>query len=280
MWKMEEFTAAQIHNNQEEGKMLVPSYQRGVVWKKEQKSDLVDSIKKGLPFGSILLYKDENKGTYRIIDGLQRCRTIYEFIQNPSQYFNTDDVDDAVIEKIYKMTGLQEDKLIIKEKIINIIIDWIKEDYKTMEEISGMQYRDGADKISDEFPTLKGKEKEIAEIIKPMLQTFINTCTNMATTKIPAIVILGDEDALPIIFERINSKGLQLTKWQIYAATWSDDQIIINDNLKKIIQYNMERYDTMNIEDNIQFDDENTTSELMSNGVNTFQLIFGFGKMI
>lgn len=279
-WKMEEFTAIQIQKYQEEGKMLVPTYQRGLVWKKEQKNDLIDSIKKGLPFGSILLYKDEENGTYRIIDGLQRCSTIYEFIQNPSKYFNTDDVDETVIEKIYKMTQLQTNKLIVKDKIINIIIDWIKADYKTMEEISGMQYRDGADKIADEFPTLKGKEKEIAEILKPMLQNFISTCTNMATTKIPAIVILGDEDALPIIFERINSRGSQLTKWQIYAATWSDDKIIINDELKRIINYNMERYDTMNIEDNIQFDDENTTSELTTNGVNTFQLIFGFGKMI
>lgn len=279
-WKMEEFTATQIHKYQEDGKMVVPTYQRGLVWKKEQKNDLVDSIKKGLPFGSILLYRDDNKGNYRIIDGLQRCSTIYEFIQNPSKYFNTDDIDDIVIEKIYKMTGLEANKSSIKDKIINIIVDWIKEDYKTMEDISGMQYRDGADKISDELPTLKGKEKNIAEVLKPMLQSFINICTNMAGTKIPAIVIFGDEDALPIIFERINSKGSQLTKWQIYAATWSDDKIIINDNLKKIINYNMERYDTMNIDDNIQFDNENSTSELTNNGVNTFQLIFGFGKMI
>jgi len=279
-WKMEEFTATQIHNNQEDGKMVVPTYQRGLVWKKEQKADLIDSIKKGLPFGSILLYKDENKGNYRIIDGLQRCSTIYEFIKNPSKYFNTDDVDDDAIEKIYKLTGLQTNKAIIKEKIINIIINWIKQDYKTMEDISGMQYRDGADKITEEFPTLKGKEKEVAEILKPMLQSFINICRNMAGTKIPAIVILGDEDVLPIIFERINSKGSQLTKWQIYAATWSDEKIKINDNLKKIINYNMERYDTMNIDDNIQFADENTTSELMNKGVNTFELIFGFGKII
>lgn len=279
-WKMEEFTATQIHKNQDEGKMVVPSYQRGFVWKKEQENELVDSIKKGLPFGSMLLYKDENKGNYRIIDGLQRSRTIYKFIENPSKYFNADDIQDEVIEKIYKITGLQANKTTVKEKIINIIIDWIKEDYETMEDISGMQYRDGADKIAEEILTLKGKEKEVAELLKPMLQNFISTCTKMAGTKIPAIVIFGDEDALPVIFERINSKGLQLTKWQIYAATWSDDKIKINENLRKIINYNMERFDTMNIDDNIQFDDEISTNELINNGVNTFQLIFGFGKLI
>ena len=132
-WKMEEFTATQIHKNQDEGKMVVPSYQRGFVWKKEQENELVDSIKKGLPFGSMLLYKDENKGNYRIIDGLQRSRTIYKFIENPSKYFNADDIQDEVIEKIYKITGLQANKTTVKEKIINIIIDWIKEDYETME---------------------------------------------------------------------------------------------------------------------------------------------------
>lgn len=93
-WKMEEFTATQIHKNQDEGKMVVPSYQRGFVWKKEQENELIDSIKKGLPFGSMLLYKDENKGNYRIIDGLQRSKP---FINSLKTHPNT------LMQTIYKM---------------------------------------------------------------------------------------------------------------------------------------------------------------------------------
>ena len=89
-WKMEEFTAHEIHEKQKQGKIVVPKYQRGIVWKESQRKELIDSIKKGIPFGSILLYEDESKNNYRLIDGLQRCTTIYEFISNPANFFDED----------------------------------------------------------------------------------------------------------------------------------------------------------------------------------------------
>ena len=96
-WKMEEFTAQEIHEKQEARKIVVPKYQRGIVWRDSQKKELIDSIKKGIPFGSILLYLDENANNYRLIDGLQRCTTIYEFISNPANFYDEDDIDDNAI---------------------------------------------------------------------------------------------------------------------------------------------------------------------------------------
>ena len=58
-WEPKEFTAEEIHNMRADNKIVVPLYQRGKVWKPNQKNDLIDSIKKGLPFGSILLYQDD-----------------------------------------------------------------------------------------------------------------------------------------------------------------------------------------------------------------------------
>ena len=46
-WKMEEFSAVSIQQNIENKTFVVPRYQRGVVWKDQQRSDLVDTIKKG-----------------------------------------------------------------------------------------------------------------------------------------------------------------------------------------------------------------------------------------
>ena len=54
-WKMDEFTAQEIHEKEQNKKIVVPKYQRGIVWKDSQKKELIDSIKKGIPFGSILL---------------------------------------------------------------------------------------------------------------------------------------------------------------------------------------------------------------------------------
>ena len=279
-WSIKEYTATEIHKDQESNKLVVPRYQRGVVWKDSQKADLIDSIKKGLPFGSILLYKDDNKNNYRIIDGLQRSNTIYEFIENPSKFFNEDDIDDNSMEELYNLANVNSGKEFVKEKMVEVIINWIKNDYKTMDAIKEIQYNECAEKLSEEFPTLQGKEKEVTKIIKPMLYLYKQICTTMVEAKIPAIVIKGDEDYLPVIFERINSKGSQLTKWQIYAATWSDDKIIVDNDLKRIVDINKERYESQNIENNIEIENFDPITFSKKNELSTFELLFGFGKMI
>ena len=55
-WKTDEFKATTIKENMDSGVFNVPKYQRGIVWSDKQRAELVDTIKKGLPFGSLLLY--------------------------------------------------------------------------------------------------------------------------------------------------------------------------------------------------------------------------------
>lgn len=279
-WKMEEFTAQEIHKKKEDKKIVVPKYQRGIVWKENQKKELIDSIKKGIPFGSILLYYDENANNYRLIDGLQRFTTIYEFISNPANFFDIDDIDDDAIDTLKEQIGTVSNEETVKNKIIEIILKWIKTEHKTMQDVVRMQFYGCAKMISEEFPTLKGKETETVEIIKPMFDKYIQMCEQMSNTKIPAIVISGSEEILPTVFERINSKGSQLTKWQIYAATWSDDKIKINKELNPIISYNRERYEEMTLDDEINLQDFDSMGLERKAELNTFELIFGFGKMI
>ena len=85
-WTVEEYKATTIEENITKKVFVVPRYQRGLVWKEQQRFDLVDTIKKGLPFGTLLLYKTSS-GTYQIIDGLQRSNAILEFVKNPTQFF-------------------------------------------------------------------------------------------------------------------------------------------------------------------------------------------------
>ena len=121
-WKMEQFTAQEIHEKQEQKRIVVPKYQRGIVWKESQKKELIDSIKKGIPFGSILLYNDEEANNFRLIDGLQRCTTIYEFISNPANYFDEDDIDDETINKLKDLINVVSDTEVIRNKIIEIVL--------------------------------------------------------------------------------------------------------------------------------------------------------------
>lgn len=149
-----------------------------------------------------------------------------------------------------------------------------------MEEVIGMQYYNCAKRLIAEFPTLKNKEEKIIKIIEPMFEKYKKICTTMSQAKIPAIIIKGDDSILPTVFERINSKGSQLTKWQIYAATWSDNKIKVNKSLNKIIQFNLDRYKTMESENEINFDESDPLKDVENGILNIFELIFGFGKMI
>ena len=58
-WEQASFSAIEIHNSITNGAFVVPPYQRGVVWSKSQKDQFVDTLKRGLPFGTLLLYWDE-----------------------------------------------------------------------------------------------------------------------------------------------------------------------------------------------------------------------------
>ena len=97
-WEMSKYTVEQLNNDYKSGRITVPKYQRGAVWNKKQKEKLIDSMNKGYPFGSILLY--QNDGKRQIIDGLQRSTTIIEFVKNPARYFTDDNINDEIVNKI------------------------------------------------------------------------------------------------------------------------------------------------------------------------------------
>ncbi len=88
-------------NDLERGRIRIPSFQRGFVWNLEQVSYFIDSIYKGFPFGSLLLWRtrnplrtERNLGPYKlsnndpeypidyVLDGQQRITSIFGIFQN------------------------------------------------------------------------------------------------------------------------------------------------------------------------------------------------------
>lgn len=85
------------------GKIKVPVFQRDWTWKPQQMLELFDSISKGYPVGSLLLWKPEKTfktkeliGPYRIdknsndvsyvLDGFQRLTTLFGSLTNPKKF--------------------------------------------------------------------------------------------------------------------------------------------------------------------------------------------------
>ncbi|MBC1401754.1 DUF262 domain-containing protein [Listeria booriae] len=64
------------------------TYQRKLVWTKDEKEMLIDSIIKGYPLPLFLFSKndDHGDGTIEILDGVQRLTAIFDFIENRVTY--------------------------------------------------------------------------------------------------------------------------------------------------------------------------------------------------
>lgn len=279
-WKSEEFLPEQISKNYEDKVFTVPKYQRGIVWSSKQKAELIDTIKKGLPFGSLLLYKDLKTNTYQVIDGLQRSNTILEFVGNPAQFFDEADIDIGIIRKLVELIGVNGNIRKLEEDLQKMLLEWVKKEHPTLKDVENMQYHKFGKVVSEKYVTCKGKEIDIAELVEPMMQNYKAICSKISQTRIPAIVMTGDDEMLPYLFERINSKGTQLTKYQIFAASWSNTSFKIeSEQLVDLLKYNKERYDDM-LDGNSSLDDYDPVVFMKTKVLDAFQIAYGFGKYL
>lgn len=277
-WKMTEYTVEKLNNEIEDKKITIPKYQRGAVWNKQQKDKLIDSMNKGYPFGSILLYENDNRR--QIIDGLQRSTTIIEFVKNPAKFFTDDNINEETINSIIDHIGVVGSRSEIESRLESLIKDWVTKNHHTMQDVQRMQYGDLVDEIINEWPTAASSKNEIKQLVKDMFNAFQDVCNNIANMQIPALVYEGDESLLPEIFERINSQGAKLTKQQIYSATWAHDIVKLDNPIfNEIINNNRDRYENM-LDESMELDDYNPTELIRQKEVNIFELVFGFGKMI
>lgn len=65
-----------------DGKYLIPEFQRDFIWDKRQMIDLFDSIVKGFPIGSIILWspQEDNFDSFDVIGGVKIKRALYHII--------------------------------------------------------------------------------------------------------------------------------------------------------------------------------------------------------
>ena len=142
-----------------------------------------------------------------------------------------------------------------------------------------MQFSKFGKVVSDKFPVCKGMEFDIGDLIEPMMKNYQEICKKISDTRIPAIVLSGEPDLLPILFERINSKGTQLSKYQIYAATWSGKKYKLSDEFIDLVKANRDRYDQM-LDGNGTIDEYDSSSFMNAKELDAFEIAFGLGKYL
>jgi hypothetical protein len=204
-----------------QGDILLPKFQRGLVWDKEQILTLLDSVARGYPIGSILLWqsRQELRSENRIaelnielprpdypvnylLDGQQRLSAICG-----AMFWNGDD----------------------PKSRWNIAYDLRTQTFSHLDSLEDPpQYQIRVNKLSD--PTIFFKHVASLDTLtsadKDILKQSAEALFNRFKDYKLATVTLGDmaiQDVAPV-FERINSTGTRLTIVDLMrAATWSPD---------------------------------------------------------
>lgn len=281
-WTLQDLSSALQDMHKDNKRIVVPMFQRGKRWNKNQEQVFIDSLIKGYPVGTMLFYEtfEDNKRTYILVDGLQRGNSIKKYMTNPTDFFYDDSISDEFCKKILEI--LNKDG----EEYYSIIRSILTTFIKKQKTFKNLQYFSVAKQIADEFKVVD--EFKVADELKT-IENLINVITKffeerqdlydkIAGTVIPVIVYTGDESNLPDIFDRINSKGTPLDQYEVYAAAWPvNEKYVINNT--EIIENIVRKYDSF-VEDGFQIHGYSREEMRSKRKVNAFEYLFGFSKYL
>ncbi|MFK2825329.1 DUF262 domain-containing protein [Bacillus sp. B190/17] len=269
---------AQEDNTNAAINIRVPKIQRNLVWSQPQKEKFIDTLKQGFPFGSLLFYKKSNGEDFLLVDGLQRTSTILEYSLNPTQYFSKSEIEDDYIHFLldHVPSLSNNDEEWIREKIEQ----WVKQRSGFTEKEKFTSYYLTKHLKSELLLKEISISDELFEDILTNLSSFIDsikTSSDISKIEIPVVVYYGQESNLPEIFERINSRGTKLNRYQIFAATWEKEFRIQNQKIIDAIRLKYEKL----IESGFQIDNYNSKELYHTDATFTlFEYLFGMGKFL
>ena len=269
-------------------KLTIPRYQRGIVWTAKQREDLIESISKGFPVGALLAYQT-NEHTeanaaplvWQLVDGLQRSSTLIAYLNNP---FEIAGLNALVSEEELRGLASQYFKKITHDKLSktqDILNDWLTQ-IKKPEVESGFKatelFKTFIDRLQ-QAEMLEIDPNENIEIISHhivFLKSIETKIELMTGIQLPIIVYTGSKDNVPEIFELINSQGIKLSKYDTFAATWTDVRVHIG-NLE--VQDAIKRKYKKLIDAGFEI---TGVDEIMNGAAafNLFEYLFGLGKVL
>lgn len=204
------------------GRIRIPAFQRGFVWDAERVAFFMDSLYKGYPFGSLLLWRTRNQlraerqlGPYAlplvdpeypidyVLDGQQRLTSIFGVFQTEVEPDGADDVFTIYFDRIANPDVQEPQFFALASEDVNptrhfplrVLFDVVK--YRAATE--GLE--------AHELELLDTMQTRFREVTVPV-QTFET----------------DDKASVAIVFERVNRLGIELDTLQLLSAwTWSDD---------------------------------------------------------
>ncbi|MDC4523507.1 DUF262 domain-containing protein [Acinetobacter baumannii] len=220
----------QIIDLMKDGLLLCPKFQRNFVWEPERQKELLNSIRSGIPIGSIMVWETKipvkcyseigsvalpcaNEQTYKkyILDGLQRLTTLFTC-------FNKGE-DDIAINKFYYDLK--------KKRFFYNLDDQSKNEFMMPMNI-----------LLDSVALLKFQRSLMIKADLNNVEEIIDEIDQISAAfrqyKVPVIPISTDDIKLVTnTFQKINSKGVSVNPQQmIHALTWNGENYDFNDEIE------------------------------------------------
>lgn len=267
----------------------IPRYQRSPVWSDKKKIGLIETIKKGLPIGSLLIAKNGEK--YQLIDGLQRISTLKDFEKDRFKYVNDHEITKEEIEKIIKSDKEadyyhHEVSESVKERIKDILIKTIND--SANQNINDLSWNI-TNKLYNDISILSTLKKEKMQPVIYSLVDRINNILKIDDVELPTIIFknYGENrnSELIEIFTKLNSEGVSLSKYDIFSATWQDVLITIdykskNKYGKEIIDSVIEKYQISSEKSGLEVVDLDDEVLKSTGSINIFEYAYALSKVI
>ena len=198
-------------------KKSIPRYQRPLVWTKTQKTNFIDNISRGFPFGSLLLYRFDDNDKYSLIDGQQRYTTLEDYRNHPEEYFPVDDAGSNHIAELLAATEIDQTPEATQADLRGKIVKAIKDMFRLNASDSQLSPTHLFDSITDFYPQISQDINAFRTItdIQAKLINDLNEYVDLSSLQIPCVIFTGDKSELPEVFANVNLGGSKLSKYQV-----------------------------------------------------------------
>jgi Protein of unknown function DUF262 len=264
--------------------LKVPKFQRKMVWSDEKIVKLVDSIYRGYPIGSLLVYQteeiEESKIVLQLVDGLQRSTSIAKFLKTPLKFAPLRDfISDELIETCANQTygDVSEASM---DKVFANMTAWF---HSVSDLALGAEYNANklAEAIADgdvEARTRLVMWNADTNAIEVLLGNVLEQLNNFINYEVPLNIYRGPIENVPTIFERVNSQGTPLSKYDILAASWiSTDVAVSNIDVVTAIHAN---YSARVANGAYVIEGFDADEDVEPGTYNLYEYLFGLGKVL
>lgn len=261
----------------------IPKFQRSYVWKDSQIKKLIDSIYKGFPIGSLLAYKTDQtrngKPVIQLVDGLQRVTAISRYLDVPLKYapiegFIEESFAGAISEVLYSDSS-ESSRLLVQSKMRmwfdNVTVLEYGPEYNFAKLANFLS--EGSSDKAQALISMSANDG----LGETLLGNVLKSVREITDYRVPVSIYSGPIENVPTIFERINSQGAQLTKYEIFAASWSGTSVEVRN--QDVVEAIAQKYAVL-IKQGYEVEgfDEESNTEVTD--FNLYEYLFGLGKVL